>query len=115
MLCHYIKIYVTHLQKYVKTSLVQNFDSHLTINNMKKILISLLFVLVSAVCANAQLLYRVSGADLKKPSYVFGTFHLANSPFVDQIAGVRQALDATDQVYGDSCRARRNLYRGEEG
>ena len=47
---------------------------------MKKILISLLFVLVSAVSANAQLLYRVSGADLKKPSYVFGTFHLANSP-----------------------------------
>ena len=34
---------------------------------MKKILISLLFVLVSAVSANAQLLYRVSGADLKKP------------------------------------------------
>ena len=101
MLCHYIKIYVTHLQKYVKTSLVQNFDSHLTINNMKKILISLLFVLVSAVCANAQLLYRVSGADLKKPSYVFGTFHFANSPFVDQVAGVRQALDATDQVYGE--------------
>ncbi|MBD9246017.1 MAG: TraB/GumN family protein, partial [Prevotella sp.] len=52
---------------------------------MKKILISLLFVLVSAVSANAQLLYRVSGADLKKPSYVFGTFHFANSPFVDQV------------------------------
>ena len=68
---------------------------------MKKILISLLFVLVSAVSANAQLLYRVSGADLKKPSYVFGTFHFANSPFVDQVAGVRQALDATDQVYGE--------------
>ena len=42
---------------------------------MKKILISLLFALASGVCANAQLLYRVSGANLKKPSYVFGTFH----------------------------------------
>lgn len=37
---------------------------------MKKILISLLFVLVSAVSANAQLLYRVSGADLKPKSVI---------------------------------------------
>lgn len=68
---------------------------------MKKILISLLFALASGVCANAQLLYRVSGANLKKPSYVFGTFHLANSPFAEGINGVRQALDSTDQVYGE--------------
>lgn len=68
---------------------------------MKKLLTTLLLVLAGSVLANAQLLYRISGKGLDKPSYVFGTFHIANTPFVDKVAGVRQALDETSQVYGE--------------
>ena len=60
-----------------------------------------MLALVCALTANAQLLYSISGKDLKKPSYVFGTFHIANTPFVEKVAGIRSALDNTDQVYGE--------------
>ena len=50
---------------------------------MKKVFSIVLLALVCALTANAQLLYSISGKDLKKPSYVFGTFHIANTPFVD--------------------------------
>jgi len=51
--------------------------------------------------ANAQLLYKISGNDLQKPSYIIGTHHLANVSFVEKINGVKDALVATDQVYGE--------------
>lgn len=68
---------------------------------MKKVFSIILLALVCALTANAQLLYSISGKDLKKPSYVFGTFHIANTPFVEKVAGIRTALDNTDQVYGE--------------
>lgn len=68
---------------------------------MKRLLSIVLLVLAAMANADAQLLYRISGKDLKKPSYVFGTFHIANTPFVEKVAGIRQALDETDQVYGE--------------
>lgn len=68
---------------------------------MKKLFSIILLALVCAITANAQLLYSISGKDLKKPSYVFGTFHIANTPFVEKVAGIHTALDNTDQVYGE--------------
>lgn len=68
---------------------------------MKKLFSIVMLALVCALTANAQLLYSISGKDLKKPSYVFGTFHIANTPFVEKVAGIRSALDNTDQVYGE--------------
>lgn len=68
---------------------------------MKKIILVLLVALFATANSDAQLLYRISGKDLKKASYVFGTFHIANTPFVEKVAGVRQALDETSQVYGE--------------
>lgn len=68
---------------------------------MKKLFTFLFLALISFVSANAQLLYRVSGNGLKQASYVFGTFHIANTSFVDKVAGVQQAIDATSQVYGE--------------
>ena len=68
---------------------------------MKKLFTFLFLALISVVSANAQLLYRVSGNGLKQASYVFGTFHIANTSFVDKVAGVQQAIDATSQVYGE--------------
>lgn len=51
--------------------------------------------------ASAQLLYKISGKDLKSPSYIIGTHHLANVGFVEKINGVKDALTATEQVYGE--------------
>lgn len=68
---------------------------------MKKLISTLLLVLMAVATANAQLLYRISGKDLKKPSYIVGTLHLANPSFVDKIPGARHALDETSQVYGE--------------
>ncbi len=64
----------------------------------------LLFVLVAVIwviAADAQLLYRISGKDLKSPSYIVGTYHLAPSSFVDSIPGLRAAIDEVAQVCGE--------------
>lgn len=50
---------------------------------------------------HAQLLYRVSGNGLEKPSYIMGTHHLANVGFINRVNGVTDALTNTDQVYGE--------------
>lgn len=68
---------------------------------MKKLLATIAILASSAMAANAQLLYRISGAGLGKASYVFGTFHIASTQFVDKVAGIRQAMDETSQVYGE--------------
>lgn len=69
---------------------------------MIKRFIAAAFVAVFTVAgANAQLLYKISGKDLTAPSYIIGTHHLANVGFVNKIAGVKDALTSTEQVYGE--------------
>lgn len=68
---------------------------------MKKILLSVLLLAGMATNAGAQLLYKISGNGLTAPSYVIGTHHLANVSFVEKIPGVKDALTATSQVYGE--------------
>ena len=63
----------------------------------KTIIIALLAVIVFT--ANAQLLFRISGNGLDKPSYIVGTYHIVDETFVDSIAGIRQALADCQQVY----------------
>ena len=67
---------------------------------MKKILGILLFICV-ALNSNAQLLWKISGNGLEKPSYIFGTHHLAPLSIKDSIAGMPQAINETSQVYGE--------------
>lgn len=69
--------------------------------NMKKILMTIVACSLAAMNVNAQLLYKISGNGLEKPSYIIGTHHLANVGFVEKINGVREALTETDQVYGE--------------
>ena len=57
--------------------------------------------MAAAVSMNGQLLYKISGNGLEKPSYIIGTHHLANVGFVEKINGVKEALTETDQVYGE--------------
>ena len=67
---------------------------------MKKISI-LLMLLCITLGANAQLLWKVSGNDLSKPSYILGTHHLAPLSIVDSIPNFKQTLSSVDQVYGE--------------
>lgn len=67
---------------------------------MKKITIAMLLFL-AAIGAQAQLLWKVSGNGLQKPSYIIGTYHLAPVSFTDSIKGLKEALAAAEQVYGE--------------
>lgn len=66
-----------------------------------KRLLSVLLLLLTVVGVRAQLLWKISGADLAKPSYVVGTYHLAPVSFADSIPGLAAALAEVDQVYGE--------------
>jgi len=75
---------------------------------MKKIV--LLFTLIFAVCSactqtvvqkSGTLLWKVSGKDLTKPSYILGTLHLKPGEYLDSIPGARAALQSCEQVVGE--------------
>lgn len=68
---------------------------------MKKTCSILIGLLLCTVAAQAQLLWKISGNGLTKPSYVIGTNHLAPISFTDSIVGVDEALNAVEQVYGE--------------
>ena len=67
---------------------------------MKKITTTLLLMLI-AFSAQAQLLWKISGNGLQKPSYIIGTYHLADASFADSIKGLKAALETSEQVYGE--------------
>ena len=54
-----------------------------------------------ALSSSAQLLWKVSGNGLEKPSYVLGTFHLASESMIDQIPGMEQAFEGCDMAVGE--------------
>ena len=58
-------------------------------------------VLAVALASQAQLLWKVSGNGLGRPSYIFGTHHMAPSSMIDQIAGIDAAIEACDIVVGE--------------
>ena len=68
---------------------------------MKKLFLSLVLAFVSIVCANAQLLYKISHKNIEKPSYIVGTYHLAPATFIDSIPGAKDVLNAVDVVCGE--------------
>ena len=59
------------------------------------------FAVMTVAGMQAQLLYKISGNGLTKPSYIIGTYHLAPVSFADSIPGLKEALAATEQVYGE--------------
>ena len=68
---------------------------------MKKLIIISLALVSMFTSANAQLLYKISGKDLKSPSYIVGTYHLAPVSFVNAIEGIPDALTNTEQICGE--------------
>lgn len=67
---------------------------------MRRILM-VVFVVITTVSVNSQLLWRVSGNGLEKPSYLFGTLHLAPMSVVDSIYGLREVVENVDVVCGE--------------
>lgn len=49
-----------------------------------------------ALGVRAQLLWKVSGNGLEKPSYIMGTHHLAPLSITDSIASLPQAMEQAE-------------------
>lgn len=60
-----------------------------------------LVLLYSIFQTNAQLLWKISGNGLKKPSYLFGTHHLAPLSILDSIPAFNDAFSSCPIVYGE--------------
>ena len=68
---------------------------------MKKSILLATLVALFTLSTNAQLLWEVSGNGLNKPSYLFGTCHVATVKMTDSIPGFNDALTNCDAVYGE--------------
>lgn len=73
--------------------------------NFKLLLIALLGL---ALSLNAQtkkatntLLWEISGNGLKKPSYLFGTYHLISAKFADTMKVLQEKLESANAVVGE--------------
>lgn len=76
---------------------------------MKKTILTLLLGVGMALGAHAQLLYKISGDSIAKPSYIFATNAMMNPlGIVDNVAGLKEALTQTEQMYFD---ANKEAYR----
>jgi uncharacterized protein YbaP (TraB family) len=70
--------------------------------NMKSALF--LFLTAWSIICSAQnnfLLWEVSGNGLQSPSYLFGTYHLINSSFIDSMPLIQKKFDAVSTVAGE--------------
>ncbi len=67
---------------------------------MKRIVLILLSLLV-VVPGWAQLLWKVDGGGLERPSYIVGTHHFAPVGMIDSIEGLREVIGEVDAVYGE--------------
>lgn len=67
---------------------------------MKRISLILIIALV-ALASQAQLLWKVSGNGLERPSFILGTYHLAPASMLDEIPGMDQAFEGCDVVVGE--------------
>lgn len=72
---------------------------------MKKLLSGLMLGMVCLVSfgqapnANNTLLWKISGKNLSKPSYLFGTIHMLCADNIDISSNLKQAIQASDRVY----------------
>ena len=75
---------------------------------MKKLIFGMLISLLISHQITAQqqdkhvsLLWKVSGEDLKEPSYLFGTLHLLTNAFIDTMPAVKESYAGTKAVVGE--------------
>jgi uncharacterized protein YbaP (TraB family) len=73
----------------------------------KNFLLALLCLVTSATLfpqkniSDNSLLWKVTGNGLKKPTYLFGTFHLLANAYADTLPGVITAYKSSDAVVGE--------------
>ena len=68
---------------------------------MKKLAFTIFILLWVVISAQAQILYKVSGNGLEKPSYLFGTHHLAPLSVFTENADAIEAFASAGQIVGE--------------
>lgn len=68
---------------------------------MKRILAIIALLLLGVQAANAQLLWKISGRGIGKPSYILGTHHAVPYTFCDTIPGLMKAFGEVGHVVGE--------------
>lgn len=68
---------------------------------MKRFSLFMMVCLVAFASSQAQLLWKVSGNGLARPSYIFGTHHMAPASMIGQIKGIDEAIEGCDIVVGE--------------
>ncbi|MCL2027363.1 MAG: TraB/GumN family protein [Bacteroidales bacterium] len=76
---------------------------------MKKLFTSIIVLIIATSSVYAQngtyktgsLLWKISGKDLSKPSYLFGTLHFKSGDFLATVPGATAALESSEQVVGE--------------
>ena len=67
---------------------------------MKRIL-TLLALSLLCLTSNAQLVWKISGNGIKKPSYILGTHHGCPFTYCDSNPGLMKAFDKVDNIIGE--------------
>ena len=67
---------------------------------MKRIL-TILALSLMCLTSNAQLVWKISGNGIKKPSYILGTHHGCPFTYCDSIPGLMKAFDKVDHIIGE--------------
>ena len=61
----------------------------------------MLALVMLALASQAQLLWKVSGNGLGRPTYIMGTYHFAPASMIEKIPGMEQAFEGCDVVVGE--------------
>jgi len=75
-------------------------NQSININIMKRIL-TILALSLLCLTSNAQLVWKISGNGIKKPSYILGTHHGCPFTYCDSIPGLMKAFDKVDNIIGE--------------
>ena len=67
---------------------------------MKRIL-TILALSLMCLTSNAQLVWKISGNGIQKPSYILGTHHGCPFNYCDSIPGLMNAFDKVDNIIGE--------------
>ena len=67
---------------------------------MKRIL-TILALSLMCLTSNAQLVWKISGNGIQKPSYILGTHHRCPFNYCDSIPGLMKAFDKVDNIIGE--------------
>ena len=67
---------------------------------MKRIL-TILALSLMCLTSNAQLVWKISGNGIKKPSYILGTHHGCPFNYCDSIPGLMKVFDKVDNIIGE--------------